>query len=250
MRITDKNGTTAAPLETAAKKEVAPRRELLRRALVFRLLLLGVVVAFGILALLITARALFSLDVTLTTRLQSIHNPLFAGWMQLVSWIGFPPQIVIISLVFIGLLLLSGWKWEAAMTAIAGIFVELLNLFVKTAIHRPRPSTDFVQVVTTLDSFSFPSGHVMFFLVFFGFLAFLTFTLLKKSILRSFLLTIFSALILSVGISRIYVGQHWSSDVVGAYLLGSLALVVVVQVYLWGRARHFLQSAASPESRR
>ena len=246
MSINNKISSQAAPLEKAAKKEVAPRRERLRRTLVFRLLMLGAVIAFGILALLITARALFSLDVTLTTRLQSIHNPLFAGWMQVVSWIGFPPQIVIISFAFIALVLFAGWKWEAAMTAIAGIFVMLLNLFVKTAIHRPRPSTDIVQVVTTLDSYSFPSGHVMYFLVFFGFLAFLTYTLLKNSFLRTFLLIIFSALILSVGPSRIYVGQHWSSDVVGAYLLGSLALVAVIQVYLWGRARNLLQSDGSP----
>lgn len=249
MSITQKKTPNAASLEKAAKQEVVPRRERLRRSLVFRLLLLGVVIAFGALSLIITARAFFQVDVALTTRLQTIHNPLFAGWMQWVSWIGFFPQVVVIAFAFLLILLLAGWKWEATMTALAAIFVMALNLFVKTALHRPRPSEELVQVVATLDSYSFPSGHVMFFLVFFGFLAFLTFTLLKKSVLRRILLAFFLFLIISVGFSRIYLGQHWSSDVVGAYLLGSLALVAVIQVYLWGRARHFLKSAASESSR-
>jgi hypothetical protein len=50
-----------------------------------------------------------------------------------------------------------------------------------------------------------------------------------------------SALIILIGISRIYLGQHWASDVLGAYLLGSLTLVAIIQLYRWGKTRFFVR---------
>jgi undecaprenyl-diphosphatase len=65
--------------------------------------------------------------------------------------------------------------------------------------------------------------------------------LLRKSWLRTLSLIVSGALILLVGASRVYLGQHWTSDVVGAYLLGSLALVLMIHVYRWGKRMKFFQ---------
>jgi undecaprenyl-diphosphatase len=86
----------------------------------------------------------------------------------------------------------------------------------------------------------------MFYVGFFGFLWFLAFTLLKQSWRRTFLLIMYGSLILLVGVSRIYLGQHWASDVLGAYLLGSLTLVVIIQFYRWGRQRFFVHQPVAP----
>ena len=69
---------------------------------------------------------------------------------------------------------------------------------------------------------------------------FLAFALLKPSVKRTLLMLFFGALILLIGISRIYLGQHWASDVVGAYLLGSLTLVANIAFYRWGKTRFFV----------
>jgi len=66
---------------------------------------------------------------------------------------------------------------------------------------------------------------------------------------RTLLVVFFGLLVLLIGISRIYVGEHWASDVLGAYLLGTLTLVAIIQLYRWGKPRFFLrQPVAKAES--
>lgn len=73
------------------------------------------------------------------------------------------------------------------------------------------------------------------------------YTLLKHSRLRTSLLILLGTFIALVGISRIYLGQHWASDVLGAYFLGSLTLVVNIWFYRWGKKRFLLPQPAAPE---
>jgi len=63
------------------------------------------------------------------------------------------------------------------------------------------------------------------------------------------LLVIFGSLVLTIGASRIYLGEHWASDVVGAYLLGSLVLIGVIQFYHWGKTRFFIHQPVAAGSK-
>ena len=124
----------------------------------------------------------------------------------------------------------------------------LPQMMAKVAIHRPRPATDSVDVFSQLSSYSFPSGHLMCFLGYFGFVWFLVFSLLKDSSKRTVLLVVLGLPLVLVGPSRIYLGAHWPSDILGAYLLGILVLVGIVRVYRWGKTRFFVHQpvAAAP----
>jgi undecaprenyl-diphosphatase len=93
----------------------------------------------------------------------------------------------------------------------------------------------------------FPSGHVLTFTALCGFLAFLVYTLLKPSWGRTTLLVTAFVLVILMGVSRIYQGQHWFSDVMGAYLLGSLWLALTIRVYRWGKPRFFSHQPVAPE---
>jgi undecaprenyl-diphosphatase len=215
----------------------------------FLVFLLIITAAFAVLTFLVKTTPSFPLDLQITLGIQSINVPVFGGLMTAVSWLGFSPQSVIITALIILLILGFGLQWEALVGVIAALFSLGLNLLVKDLIQRPRPAATLVHVLATLNDYSFPSGHVMFYTGFYGFMVFLAFALLKPSLKRTLLLVFFGLLVLLVGISRIYVGEHWASDVLGAYLLGTLTLVAIIELYRWGKPRFFVhQPVAKAES--
>lgn len=233
--------------EQAAKAEVTsrPRREY--RTYLFELGLLAVIGAFTTLAILVRTTPSFPIDVQITRALQSINSPIFAALMSFVSWPGFPPQSFILSALVVLALYWFGFHWEAVASLFAAVFVPLVNTLVKDYIRRPRPTVDLVHVFRILNSYSFPSGHVMYYVGFFGFMWFLAYTLLKRSWRRTLILWVLGVLIALIGMSRIYLGQHWASDVLGAYLLGTMTLVINIWFYRWGKKRFFIRQPVAPE---
>jgi membrane-associated phospholipid phosphatase len=220
-----------------AESDAKSVRRCPNRLLPFGLLLS--VAAFFALTFLVSTTSVLSFDLQITRALQSLNYPPVVWAMSLVSWIGYAPQAYIIVGLSAMLLYGFGLHWEAFVSLIASILIQALNILVKIVVHRPRPTDSIVHVFNTLSGYSFPSGHVMFYTVFFGFNWFLSFTLLPHSWKRTLLLIIFGGLVLMVGVSRIYLGEHWASDVAGAYLLGGIVLTGAIQFCLWGKKRYF-----------
>jgi undecaprenyl-diphosphatase len=240
-----------ASAQQVARAEATSRPTRLYRTYLFQFLLITTIGAFAILTFMVKTIPAFPIDLAVTRAIQSIDFPFFAEFMSLISWPGFVPQSYLLPVLVALMIYLFGLRWEAITALVATVLSGILNILVKDLVQRPRPTVDVVDVFRILNSYSFPSGHVMFYLGFLGFLWFLAFTLLKKSWKRTSLLILFAVFILLVGPSRIYLGQHWASDVLGAYLLGSLTLVIILQFYRWGKKRFFVhQPAAGQESRR
>jgi membrane-associated phospholipid phosphatase len=233
----------AASQAAQAESEPAPVRRY--RAVLFQITLVVVAAAFAVLTFLVKTTPAFGIDLQITKALQMVNFPSFAFIMNAASWFGFGPQSYIITALIILLIYGFGLHWEAVMALIAAVFSTAVNLLVKDLIQRPRPTPGLVNVFATLSSYSFPSGHVMFYLGFFGFIWFLAFSLLKPSLKRTFLLVLFGVLVALVGVSRVYLGEHWASDVLGSYLLGSLTLVAIIQLYRWGKTRFFVHQPAA-----
>ena len=229
-----------------AKAETTSRPTRRYRTYLFQFMLIATTGAFAFLTILVKTIPSFPIDLAITRAIQSINFPFFDEFMRLVSWPGFSPQSYLLSAVVVLIIYVLGLRWEAVAALVAALLPPLINVLVKELIRRPRPTVDLVHVFRILNSYSFPSGHVMFYVGFFGFLWFLAYTLLKKSWRRTALLLMYGILILLVGVSRIYLGQHWPSDVLGAYLLGSLTLVVIIRFYRWGRERFFVHQPVAP----
>ena len=210
------------------------------RTAIFQGYLLAAIILFAILAVFAHTVAYFTFDVTITREVQEFNAGWFDGLMRALSWIGFAPQVNVISFLILLLLYASGLKWEAVVAFASVVGISVLGLGIKLLVDRPRPSTDLVHVISQLSDFSFPSGHVLYFTTFFGFLVFLVYTLLKRSWWRTLLIVIFGGMVALIGLSRIYEGQHWASDVLAAYLLGSVWLAMSVYVYRWGKPSNAL----------
>jgi undecaprenyl-diphosphatase len=113
------------------------------------------------------------------------------------------------------------------------VFPSLCNFAIKLLINRPRPTLSSVKVFSEFAATGFPSGHVVHYVVFFGFLLAVMFVDKGISLFWRVLVGILSAfLIFTVSISRIYLGAHWATDVIGGYLFGFVYLGILLTYYL------------------
>jgi undecaprenyl-diphosphatase len=225
-QIVDGNSTGVGSADSGAQPARAARRT--RRAEVSFAILLAV---YAVLAVLAHYFAYFSWDLQAERAIQSIKLPGFETLMFLISALGSgwePFGLVLMA----GLaLLMARRRVEALVCVIGSAAGSGVDTLLKEISGRPRPSEDLVHVLKHYNRESFPSGHVFFYVEFFGFLFFLAYVLLKRGPLRSGVLVILGILISVVGISRVYLGAHWPSDVVGAYLAGGIWLMLMIEVY-------------------
>jgi membrane-associated phospholipid phosphatase len=185
---------------------------------------------FLILALLVRGAAGGVLDVAATLALQRLDHPVVSGLMLGVTAVGVLPY----NLVGIGAVLggfwLSGRRREVGYLALA-LAAGLTAVLAKPLVYRPRPSAELVRVSGELPDYGYPSGHVVTYVSFLGFALFLVYVVLPRARWRPVVLGAFAAMIVLVGPSRIYLGHHWASDVLGSYGLGAAYLVLLIELY-------------------
>jgi undecaprenyl-diphosphatase len=170
-------------------------------------------------------------DLAVAMRVQSRTHPWLARFMTIVSWPGFPPQSRILPPLLAWLLWVRGFRLEAKFQ-FATWGVAALSGGFKLFMRRARPNRPEIRVVVAnLGGSSFPSGHVLNYVGVFGFLTYLTHTMVRPARVRRPLVAFFTALIALVGPSRIYQGHHWPTDVLASYLLGLSYLVGLTALY-------------------
>ena len=105
----------------------------------------------------------------------------------------------------------------------------LLNKVVKHLIQRERP-TEEIRLIEE-SGFSFPSGHSAVSMIFYGFMIYLVSKYIKNKYLKLFFTILLSALIMLIGLSRVYLGVHYITDVLGGFLIGVMFLIVYISAY-------------------
>jgi membrane-associated phospholipid phosphatase len=192
---------------------------------------------YAVLAVLAHRYAYFKWDVTFATRVQAVDLPGFSTLMIWVSLLGsgWAPT-ALVSGAGLGMIL-ARFRLEGTVCMIGVALGAAMNRLLKNIIGRPRPVDTLVNVITPYNHESFPSGHVVFFVEYFGFLFFLAYVLLRRGRLRRGSFILLGLLIVLVGVSRIYMGAHWPSDVIGAYLAGGIWLMLMIEIYRRLKAR-------------
>ena len=204
---------------------------------------------FGALAWWVHYNPILAIDVIITREFQENQSPWLKYTMLAISY---PGNVLLIS---VGLVLLAAvilWivhlRLEAIMLVRLSAISALLNALLKIIVERPRPTAGLVDIIQAANGLSFPSGHVMAYIAFWGFLFSLCVILFKGLEWWRICLMIISALfVILVGPSRIYLGDHWASDVLGSYLIGGALLEVALWLYLTLRERGVLARKVKAE---
>lgn len=172
----------------------------------------------------------FTGDLSLTLWLQEIPRAWFEPIMR------HAPYIVGLG-ILVGLQLWLKSRWKAFIfLAITAVTAGLIAWLLKLAVERPRP--ELVQVMVATQGSSFPGGHTAIAAVVGGFVFYLAPKLVKQRASLWLLRALVAVVILSVCVSRIYLGAHWLSDVVGGLFLAGLLLYPAIVLYKRYEAKH------------
>jgi membrane-associated phospholipid phosphatase len=121
----------------------------------------------------------------------------------------------------------KNWKFIVQTISVL-LLATATNILLKSVINRSRPSHEHLVEVNTL---SFPSGHSMSAMAFYGFLIYLSIVSKIPLFLKSFLVTLLVLTILSIGISRIYLGVHYPSDVAAGFVGGLMWVTLCIVIF-------------------
>lgn len=180
------------------------------------------IILFILMTYLVVSNKTTNFDTTIYNYLFSMRNNFLDIFFKSVTV--FANTLTIIILVIILLLLINDRsRYTLGITTIATV---LSNQGLKYLIKRIRP--DHLRLIKQ-GGYSYPSGHSMISIAVYGFLIYYVYKHIENKYLKIFLILILTLLIISIGLSRIYLGVHYPSDVIGGYLLAFPILILVVK---------------------
>ena len=157
-------------------------------------------------------------DQYFTEKIQSFRAPPLTSFFQLVTHLGDRFSYLFFTLVIAAYFFIKYAKWKFTLqTLLVLLFSSLSNVVLKRVINRERPTLEHLVAVSTL---SYPSGHAMSAMAFYGFLIYLSFRLSLFLWSKVLSLVMLGTLILLIGISRVYLGVHYPSDVLAGFVGG------------------------------
>lgn len=170
--------------------------------------------------------AITALDRTVLAALREARSEPLQGVMEFISLFGGREGGVPFVLLVSAALGVSGRWFSLAIFLTFGTLGAGLSELLKAAMHRPRPEAALALFSTD----SFPSGHAMNALILIGMTAFILADTVERRALRLLIFAVSAVVVGLIGFSRLYLGHHWLSDVVGGYMIGGLWLALGIML--------------------
>jgi membrane-associated phospholipid phosphatase len=173
-----------------------------------------------------------------------LASPLVTAIMRGLSFVGSTIALSVGTIFVVWRFAMRKWKREAILFALTMIGAGLLNITLKLAFKRPRPVPFFN--LSPPESYSFPSGHSLTSAVFFGALAAILTARIKSRRVQAAIWIVSTAMFLLIGVSRIYLGVHYTTDVIAGFA-AALIWILVVRFVEMGLVRRRRRKAYADE---
>ncbi|TCJ05668.1 phosphatase PAP2 family protein [Cytobacillus praedii] len=202
--------------------------------------IIGVIslLAFSFMAFFVSANKVVQFDSTIITFVQGFENSSLTAVMKFFTFIGDTNSVIVLSiLVIIFLYAVLKHRVELILFIVAIIGSAVLNQLLKYSFQRARPE---LHRLIEIDSYSFPSGHAMNAFTVYTIITFLLWRHIPSRAGRILLIIISALMIFTIGISRIYLGVHYPSDIIAGYFASACWLGMAIcffQKYQENRSR-------------
>jgi undecaprenyl-diphosphatase len=198
---------------------------------VFLVLSILSVICFSVIASLIKGRWIAQFDSRVISAVQGMESPWLTTIMHGFTFIGSTPLVVVISICSLFLFFkFLHHRLELVLFVVLVAGTAILNQLLKFVFQRERPTLHRLIEET---GYSFPSGHSMTAFALYAALSFLLWRHVPSKSGRTIVICISILMILMIGCSRIYLGVHYPSDVVGAYLASGFWFTFCVWIFQW-----------------
>jgi undecaprenyl-diphosphatase len=174
-------------------------------------------VLFAIDTYLVVNGALTSIDIPITTFVQSVHWGPIVYVFDLINISAGYWQVLLGLVAIVALFIVER---RAGWLMLIGSISSLLDNIIKLLVSRPRPTVDLVHILTPASGFSYPSGHAVFF-TWMSFMLAASLAPRVKPAFRPLLWLVALIVIVLTCLARVWAGDHWPSDVIGGVLLGA-----------------------------
>ena len=181
----------------------------------------GLLILFVIITVLVMTNNISNFDDSIYNFIFGLRNNFLDIYFKGVTCCA--NTITVICLLIVLLLVIKD-KYRNVL-GITALSTVLTNQILKNIFTRPRP--DHLRLVIQ-GGYSYPSGHAMISIAIYGFLIYYVYHKVKNKTLKIVLIGLLTLLIISIGLSRIYVGVHYPSDILGGYALALLILILVI----------------------
>ena len=152
---------------------------------------------------------------------------------EFIFWMGLRSVTALLLIISCFAFWIRGYRVESILT-LAVLIPDGMNILIKNVIARPRPDSDLVEVLMgygSIQGFGFPSGHSLHLVLFYGFLLYICWVILKNGI--PFRIILLSGLIYIAinGLLLVHDGRHWITDVLAGYIYGIFYLLLFIKIH-------------------
>ena len=186
-------------------------------------------IGFSTMALLVNGDRITEFDKTIISFVQGLENPLLTTTMKFFTFVGAGNTIKVLAFITV-IFLFFFLKQRSKILLFIVVLIGSHYVFrvLKALFQRVRPD---LNRLIEIGGYSFPSGHATNAMTFYGSLAFLLWSHIPTRQGRTILIVFSASMIFLIGLSRIYLGVHYPSDVIAGYFAGGFWLVLAIGIY-------------------